>query len=215
LIELLIVISIMGVLAAFTIPVLISIKQGQYRKTATAELKQIELAVERFHDAYGAYPPGNGNNALPNQLFYELTGTTNINNGSPRVFQSLDGRQTHPGSYLTSVFGPGVSAFVNCSKFNSSAEDSTYAKDFLLSLKPNRIGTYTNTLNGLTVDVLVTSVGGPDQNYIQQVGFSGNPFRYLNPGTQNPNSYDLWVDLVIGGKTNRISNWSKTYQIIP
>jgi hypothetical protein len=42
-----------------------------------------------------------------------------------------------------------------------------------------------------------------------------NPFSYnsVNP-THNPNSYDLWVDLVIGGKTNRISNWSKQYQII-
>jgi hypothetical protein len=42
-----------------------------------------------------------------------------------------------------------------------------------------------------------------------------NVIRYVssNP-TNNPTSYDLWVDLLIGGKTNRVSNWSKDPQIV-
>jgi len=41
-----------------------------------------------------------------------------------------------------------------------------------------------------------------------------NPWRYnsANP-TNNPGSYDLWIQLKIGGKTNLISNWSKQAQI--
>jgi hypothetical protein len=37
-----------------------------------------------------------------------------------------------------------------------------------------------------------------------------NPWRYnsSNP-TNNPGSYDLWIQLVIGGKSNLICNWSK------
>jgi hypothetical protein len=46
-------------------------------------------------------------------------------------------------------------------------------------------------------------------------GFSGNPFRYVYPGTNNPSSYDLWIDLSISGKTNRISNWTRQPQILP
>ena len=42
-----------------------------------------------------------------------------------------------------------------------------------------------------------------------------NTIRYVssNP-TNNPNSYDLWVDVLIGGKTNRISNWNKDSEIV-
>ena len=36
-----------------------------------------------------------------------------------------------------------------------------------------------------------------------------NPWRY-NPvdPTNNPTSYDLWVDITVGNRTERISNWS-------
>jgi hypothetical protein len=37
-----------------------------------------------------------------------------------------------------------------------------------------------------------------------------NPWRYnsSNP-TNSPGAYDLWVDVLIAGKTNRISNWRR------
>ncbi len=40
-----------------------------------------------------------------------------------------------------------------------------------------------------------------------------NPWRYVCPGTNNPGSYDLWIQLSIAGKTNLICNWSKQIQI--
>ena len=43
-----------------------------------------------------------------------------------------------------------------------------------------------------------------------------NPWRYVsNNPTNNPGAFDLWVDIVIDGKTNRISNWSTTPQVLP
>jgi hypothetical protein len=35
-----------------------------------------------------------------------------------------------------------------------------------------------------------------------------NPFGYnsLNP-TNNPKSYDLWLDIIVNGVTNRVCNW--------
>jgi hypothetical protein len=57
------------------------------------------------------------------------------------------------------------------------------------------------------VAVLLGSVGGPDQNYpTNSPGL--NPWRYVSPGVNNPNSYDLWIQLVISGQTNLICNWS-------
>ena len=59
---------------------------------------------------------------------------------------------------------------------------------------------------------MVCPVPGP---YMVQVvpvssGKLLNPWRY-NSGhpTNNPNSYDLWVDVLIRGKTNRFCNWSR------
>jgi hypothetical protein len=53
-------------------------------------------------------------------------------------------------------------------------------------------------------------VRGPDASY-EPVGVQDvNPFRYVYPGVNNPNSYDLWVQLRFGGKTNLVCNWSKT-----
>jgi hypothetical protein len=41
-----------------------------------------------------------------------------------------------------------------------------------------------------------------------------NPIRYNSSSpTGNSKTYDLWVDIVVGGKTNRISNWSENPEI--
>src|SRR6185437_915833 len=81
LIELLVVIAIIGILAGFAIPVLHGVKRTQYISHATAEMNQIEQALENYKTAYNFYPPGNGTNYLLNPLYYELIGTTNTSNG--------------------------------------------------------------------------------------------------------------------------------------
>jgi prepilin-type N-terminal cleavage/methylation domain-containing protein len=208
LIELLVVISIIGLLAAFTIPAIGVIKRQQYLKTARAELEFVQTALENYKAKYGSYPPGNQLAATPtyapaqlNQLYYELSGTVQINNNS--AFQTLDGSSTIQAADVNTAYK--VGGFVNCSK--GVGEDDTKAKNFLSGIRRQDIGTAQSV--GVWVSNLVTSVRGPDANY-QPVGIQDmNPFRYKYPGDNNPTGYDLWVQLVIKGKTNLVCNWSR------
>lgn len=222
LIELLVVISIIGVLAGFTIPVLAKIKEAQYKKVARAELERIETALEGYKAKYGTYPPGNQNpvgtymlpltNSMFSQLYYELSGTTLTTIGGQNYFVTLDGSAkilaNSPGQDVKAAYG--VGGFINNSK--GSGEDASSAKNFLSGLSSKQINTVSN--NGVAdTAMIVTSIGGPDANY-NPVGVTAmNPFRYVFPGVNNPGSYDLWVQLVIKGRTNLICNWSKQVQI--
>ena len=211
LVELLIVISIIGVLAGFIISSLGGVFRNKNISTARAELALIEAAIERYKAAYGIYPPSNPNNVLVNPLYFELEGVAN-NNG---IFTTLDGMNSVASAYLT---GPnsslGVGGILNCGR--GGGEDRVAAKVFLPNLKPNQIGSVTNPVGSGNpgVAILVCSVGGPDPSYQPLGGVNLNPVRYnsVNP-THNPNSYDLYIQLVINGKTNLISNWSKQVQI--
>jgi len=203
LIELLVVISIIAVLAAFSISVLGGVKKTQYISHARAEMAQLESAIESYKATYGFYPPDNGNNVLTNQLYYELIGTTNTSSG---VFATLDGSQQN-----IDLAAFGISGFVNCSKQGAGSEDSAAAKNFIHELKPGQ--TKTLPVGATSVTLFVTSVRGPDADYLPVGQQDINPWRYRNPGVNNPNSYDLWVQLKISGKTNLVCNWSKQVQI--
>jgi prepilin-type N-terminal cleavage/methylation domain-containing protein len=217
LIELLVVISIIALLAAFTIPVLHTVARKKILDRTNGEMAQLETAIDSYKSAYGFYPPGNPgypvtpNDALFTPLYFELLGTTN-NNG---IYYTLDGSASISASALaataTSPFG--VSGFINCSKLGGG-EDAPAARDFLPGLTPNRIGLgITNLIDTAhPVALLLAAVGGPDQNYRPLGGSGINPWRYVSPGVNNPSSYDLWVQLVISGRTNLICNWSKSVQ---
>ena len=206
LVELLVVISIIGVLAAFTVPVLSAVKRHQYISQTRAEMGQLQAAIDSYHAAYGFYPPSNPNGLLGNQLYYELEGTyLDTTNG---VFKTLDGGAQIPVASVATAFGLG--GFMNCNKAGAN-EDSQPARNFIHELKPNQTGSDTN--NGVGITILVGSVGGPDRTY-QPLGAPNlNPWRYVSPGTNNPTSYDLWIQLSMGGKQNLICNWSKEVQV--
>jgi prepilin-type N-terminal cleavage/methylation domain-containing protein len=215
LIELLTVISIIGVLAALLFPVLKGIKRQQFIRNAQAEMAQLETGIERYKAAYGFYPPDNPNGpTYPkyNQLYYELTGTTNIAGNSPTPqYQSLANGLTLTAGDVANAFN--VNGFMNCGKPGSS-EDAPVAKDFLPGLKPNQYGVVSNLNYTVGATILLVSVGGPDPTY-KPFGVSDvNPWRYnsSNP-TNNPGAYDLWVQLSISGKTNLICNWNKQVQL--
>ena len=214
LIELLAVISIIGILAAFIVPVLGSLKRREYISKTQAELSQLETAIDSYKATYGFYPPdapSNPNYPLVNQLYYELLGTFNYTNSGVVYYQTLDSSaQPIPVGSVTSALG--VGGFMNCTK-PGAGEDAPAAKNFLSNLKPNQIWeSYTN--NGVPVTLLVASVGGPDPTYRPLNAVDLNPWRYnCSSPTNNPGAYDLWVELKIGGKTNLICNWSKQVQI--
>ncbi len=212
LVELLTVIAIIGVLAAFTMPVLRSVGRTTKIARARTEMVAIESALDNYKTRYGCYPPGSGNGggaALVNQLYYELTGVTNVVMNAIPCYQTLDGGSIVGTTFYANLFH--VGGVMNCCK--NAGEDVAQAKSFLY-LKPDQIGSLpiTNSFGSYPVNFLVTSVGGPDAAY-QPMGFPDlNPFRYLAPGptNNNANGYDLWIQLVIGGKTNLVSNWSQT-----
>ena len=221
LIELLVVISIIGLLAAFTVPVLGQLKRQQYLKTARAEMEFIQTALENYKAKYGAYPPGNANpagtytqpltNSMLPQLYYELAGTVQTTIGNNNYFQTLDGSASILVTSVNTAYG--VGGFLNCTK--GTGEDDLKAKNFLTGIRQQDVNNQTVNKT-VTTTVLVTSVGGPDQSYLTGLaaqGFGGNPFRYVYPGVNNPNGYDLWVQLVIKGKTNLLCNWNRQVQI--
>jgi prepilin-type N-terminal cleavage/methylation domain-containing protein len=210
LIELLVVISIMALLAALTVSVLHGVSITKYRNVARAELGEIQTALERYKDQYGTYPPSNAigvgiyasplTNSLFPPLYYELCGVTN--NLRANAFVTMDTIASINVNDVPKAFG--MSGFVNCSR--GSGDEGTPAKNFLLGLKANRIASVSD--NGVWVTNLVTSVGGPDSRYMPLGVANANPIRYVYPGVNNTKGYDLWVQLVISGKTNLICNWS-------
>jgi prepilin-type N-terminal cleavage/methylation domain-containing protein len=216
LIELLVVIAIMGVLAALLFPVVGAVKKRQYIFNTQAEMAKLETAIDRYKATYGFYPPDNQQspaNPKVNQLYYELTGTINLDVNNPN-YQSLDGAPpTLTGVNVTKAFG--VGGFMNCSK-SAGGEDASAARNFLPDLKPNQVWNYTNAPATEGVNLLVSSVGGPDAIYQPLGSPDVNPWRYnsSNP-TNNPGSYELWIQLSIGStnKLNLICNWTKQVQI--
>jgi prepilin-type N-terminal cleavage/methylation domain-containing protein len=209
LVELLIVIAVIAILAAMLMPLFNYIEKKSIIEHAQSELGQMETAVGRYHSKYGFYPPSSvGGNSLINPLYYELIGTTTNSSGTGVNFTTLDNASTVSASTIQSVFG--ISAFMNCTK--GSGDDSAPAQTFLAGLKPGQIAG-----NG-TVDVIVTSATS-DPGYLPIPGFTSltgrpaNPWCYVCPGTNNPASYDLWIQLSLGGKSYLICNWVKNVQV--
>jgi prepilin-type N-terminal cleavage/methylation domain-containing protein len=208
LIELLVVIAIIGVLAGFIIGGLGAAKKQQAIKAAKAELTFIENALENYKLKYGSYPPASIN-SVTNSLYYELSGVTSASG----FFITLDGGSkiliTGLNSYLT-VFG--LAGSVNST--HGSGEDIKTAENFLTGLKSTMVGYVGLPKTGpaavTTPKALITSVRGPDIAWMP-MGVANpdmNPIQYIYPGTNNPSSYDLWVELHIGGKTNIVGNWT-------
>jgi prepilin-type N-terminal cleavage/methylation domain-containing protein len=208
LIELLVVISIIGILAALMIPAMGKMRQKMAVARAQAELAKVETAIEDYKAKLGFYPPDNPNNYAVNQLFFELSGV----GVSGSQYQALNGSGAIGTNDLTAFYGntPPINGFINI--LRAGDEDGQVAKSFMKDIAPGQyMRVYRFPNSGLpTGAVLGTIVDGPFM--LQEFGGTGfiNPFRYnsSNP-TNNPNSFDLWVDVLVGGKTNRINNWTK------
>ena len=192
LIELLVVISIIGILAALVVGLARVVGPRKAESTARTELRALELVFESYKSKLGSYPPDNTNHPALAPLYYELVGTVSKDGG--QTYQTLSGSDAIKQQHIALAFGLG--GFVN------SGED---ARNFYQNLKVARIFTLTN-ISGVTiaegVNVLVSSVKGPRGEAV--------PWRYVssNP-TNNPGAYDLWVEFVVGGKTNIIGNWKE------
>ena len=101
----------------------------------------------------------------------------------------------------------GSAGFVNATPDPSQVQSLNYFSGVAKSARTGRIVT-----NGVTVTVFGVPVPGPIQLMTTNTS-TINPWSYnsSNP-TNNPGSYDLWMDIYSSGKTNRISNWSPNPQ---
>jgi prepilin-type N-terminal cleavage/methylation domain-containing protein len=209
LIELLIVIGIMALLASLIFPVTKAVNRNKLRSKARAELAAVEFAIDAYKAKLGFFPPDNPRNPLLNQLYFELSGTTNTG----RFYQTIDGSCRVDVGQVGNYF-PGVSGFLNCSQDVGGDEGRTAGR-FLKELRPGQYGDLVTNATD-RVRVLLCSVPWPNNPTFPIANHPGmNPFRYNSSSpTNNPTSYDLWVDVIIDGKTNRISNWSKEPLIV-
>ena len=208
LIELLVVIAVISILAAMIIPVGKAVNRQKIISKSRAELYGIQTLIEAYKAKLGHYPPDNPRGPITNQLYFELLGTT-LSNG---VYVTLDGSAQISTTAIKPLFG--VDGFVNCTQ-PGGGDEARLASRFLPGLKPGQIGDLT-TNSANRVRVLLCSVPWPfDVNFPIANHPGMNPIRYNSSSpTNNPNSYDLWIDVVIDGKTNRISNWSKERVIV-
>lgn len=214
LIELLVVIAVIAILAGLVFPVTKAVNRTKLRTRVKGELAQLELAIQNYKSKLGVYPPDNPNNPLINQLYYELVGTvmTNISGGT--YYRTLDGASelsATPATFQT-YFGTGVSGLVNTAK-PGGGDEAQGGYNCLPGLSGSQIAVLPSAAR-----VLVSSIKWPENLAWQPVPTvkGMNPWRYnsSNP-TNNPGSFDLWVDIMVDGKTNRISNWSREPLINP
>ena len=205
LVELLIVISIIAILASMIIPISGAVSRNRIRAKARTELEQVATGIDLYKAKMGHYPPDNPGRPATNQLYFELLGTTLSNVAGSQYYVTLDGSAQIKVSSLPTVFG-NVGGFINTSQ-GGGGDEGRVATSFLQGVKPGQIALI-NSAGGNQVKIFASSVPGP-RNYLNNICYvSSNP-------TNNPNSYDLWVDVVISGKTNRISNWNKQPITLP
>lgn len=211
LIELMVVIGIITVLAALTFPAVKKVKENVTRRKVKAELQQIAVAIDSYKARYNTYPPDNPVNAVTNPLYFELVGTEPA---GANEYRTLDQKARIRTADFNAVFGGGVAGFVNHTRDQSG--EGQPAENFFskAGLPSSLIGSY--PVGGSVICLIVTSVEWPASRGEIITGHPGmNPFRYVssNP-TNNPASYDLWVDIFLGGRINRISNWSEQRQFV-
>jgi len=212
LIELLVVISIIVILAAMVFPIMNRVSVTQAKAVAKSQLFQMDTAIKAYQSKYGFYPPGNPAGAYTNTLYYELVGTLRTNvNGDPNgavFYMPLDGSTTSQinSNDVWTLFR--ITGFANSAPTLRGTDERPGPSSFLKDIKSTQLGTI--RFGAAQGTILVCSAGGEAPN-----STGNSPWRYnsQNP-TNNPGSYDLWVDVYLGSRTNRISNWSSDPQIV-
>jgi prepilin-type N-terminal cleavage/methylation domain-containing protein len=215
LIELIVVIAVIAILASLIFPIIGVLKKKRNIAVAQTQLKAIEMAIDGYKTKLGFYPPDNTNNVVTNQLYFELMGTTNNGSGAtgPTAFGTLDGSGYVTTTELVNFIGASLpnapTGLANTSTRMHSDDQGAAATSFIDHLTPNQIGVI-DPAGHPQVKILVCTVEWPaDKQPPVVAGTQLNPWRYNSSHpTNNTATYDLWVDVVIGSKTNRVCNWS-------
>jgi prepilin-type N-terminal cleavage/methylation domain-containing protein len=207
LVELLVVMAVIATLAAMLFPAAAIIKKNAAIRRTTSELERVATAIDTYKADRNHYPPDNPDDPALNPLFYELSGTTNV---LPGVFVTESGYAVTNANF----FGPKVAGFVNVSR--GSGDEAQRARNHLVGLKPDQYLEIEYNPGQKRGVVLGLRVKGPYMLLSPTNDVAINPWRYDSSSpTNNPGTYDLWIDVTLGGKTLRINNWSKKPENVP
>jgi prepilin-type N-terminal cleavage/methylation domain-containing protein len=211
LIEMLMVIAVIGILAAIVLGALPAMTEKRVRTRVRGELRNLVTAIEAYKEKHGFYPPDNPKNIAHPPLFYELIGTTVVGNNPPVSYKPVNGDPALTQTQVKDNFD--TDGFLN------SAPEASEVKNFLTTAKTNInyvISPFSP--NGSPALVLRVSADGP--RFPGKPGIEKtNAWRYVvakprrgqnDPyPTNNPNTFDLWAEVVIRGRTNLIGNWKE------
>jgi len=179
LIEVLVVMAIIAALAALVAGGFRMAGRARIESRVRTELNGLIVAIEAYKKKYGFYPPDNFR--APN--IYDPS--------RPPLYYELVG-WTGPKQDLDGVTNAfNVGGFVN-----SDAE----RQNFLPNLKPK---SYT-AIPGRSPQVFVLTVPalGPAGEF--------NPWNYRSSKPENnTESFDLWAEVILSSKTNKIANWKE------
>lgn len=208
LIELLMVITVIGILAGLVVGLAPLATQKSKINRVQAELAELVTAIERYKDELGFYPPDSRAaaneplNAAVNGLFYELIGT--VQEGD--FFSPLNGHA--PVSVST------IKQYFNAEGFANASTDRSRVKSFLVGLSESQRGEISDDPD---VDVLLSPVEWNSK--WNRYGLAPpvseqptlNPWRYdaSSPDRHNRNSFDLWTVIVLGNEVRVIGNWKE------
>lgn len=220
LIELLTVISIIGVLAA--IGVGLATVAGRKSKEAAirAERDRLVTAIERYRFDFNQYPPDNARNGLNvspvvHPLYYELVGTISSQQGM--YYQTTDREERLSAAEINQAF--------NRKGFMNSAEAPQEPKNYLEGLKA-RQRQEVSVAGVRDVELLAVPVEWPVNQAVNGVSLKEsaplkglvsderllrvNPWQYVSTRpVHNQNSFDLWAEVVIGKQRKIIGNWKE------
>ena len=194
-IELLVVIGIIAVVAGLVVG--LSAVVGEKKRISRAQVERDRLVtlIESYKAKIGVYPPPNTNNPAHNTLLYELAG----------AIRDVNNTALNP-NYLT-PFGPVqasvLSAECSVGGIQNAVDilgETSQVQRLLKDIRPDVVAQIGGVLS------LVVPIDGPNG--------TPNPWHYL-AGTddeikkrmKNPETFDLWVEIVVRGKTNTIGNW--------
>lgn len=204
LIEMLVVIAVIAILAALFLGAMPAISDKKIRSSVRAELKRLTTEIEAYKVKHGFYPPDNPNNIAHPPLFYELVGTIVSND----TFYPLNGAPALTSQQVNDNFG--AEGFMN------SSPNSSDVKNFLTQLRDRQFDASPyGSAGALALKVPADGPKDPAKPLAERT----NTWRYVvakpNRGagdpypTNNPNTFDLWADVVIRGRTVTIGNWKE------